>query len=315
MSIRQPSPAEPLTADEASGIRDLVEAATAVDGARSLSEQFALSVASRDGVVEHLLYAAPDTGDRPLGYAQVRPGEGGEPPSAELIVDPAHRRRGIGSALLARLPQDVRLWDHTGSEASAAFAQARGLRAVRALHRMERPVGSTDGVADWGQATLPDGVRVRSFEPGRDEDEWLRVNALAFAHHPEQGALTRTDLDQRMEQPWFDPTGLILIVEDGADTASSGDRVAAFHWTKIDPPGSATGEVYVVGVSPDWQGKGLGRAVTILGLDHLRDAGVGTIDLYVDEENAAAIHTYRALGFDSAEIHSQYSRYSPDMSA
>lgn len=314
MSIRRPSPSEPLTETEASGILELVDAAVGTDGARSLSEQFALSVTSRDPDVEHLLYAAQGTSGRPLGYAQVRPGENGEPPSAELIVDPEHRRRGIGSELLAALPENVRLWDHTAGEASRAFAQARGLRSVRALHRMERPVDPGDGAAEWGESRLPDGVRVRAFEPGRDEDEWLRVNAAAFAHHPEQGSLTRKDLDQRMAQEWFDPAGLILVVEDDG-AAGSGDKVAAFHWTKIDPPGSSTGEVYVVGVSPDWQGKGLGRAVTILGLDHLRAAGVTTIDLYVDQENAAAMHTYRALGFDSAEIHSQYARYSPDMSA
>jgi mycothiol synthase len=147
---------------------------------------------------------------------------------------------------------------------------------------------------------------VRSFERGRDEGEWLRINAAAFVDHPEQGALTRADLEQRMAQPWFDPQGLILVVE--ADEPS---HVVAFHWTKVDPPGGIRGEVYVVGVDPVHQGEGLGKAVTILGLDHLRDRGLAEVVLYVDEENTAALHTYRSLGFATLEIHRQYAAGGP----
>ena len=149
---------------------------------------------------------------------------------------------------------------------------------------------------------LPAGVTVRSY---RDDDaaEVVRVNAAAFASHPEQGSLTRRDLEQRMEQPWWDPAGFILIVD-----ASASDQIAAFHWTKVDPPDGDTGEVYVVGVAPDRQGEGLGKAVTILGLDHLRARGLRDVVLYVDEGNVAAVRTYAGLGFTDREIHRQYAR-------
>ena len=86
------------------------------------------------------------------------------------------------------------------------------------------------------------------------------------------------------------------------------DQIAAFHWTKVDPPDGDTGEVYVVGVSPDRQGEGLGKTVTILGLDHLRARGLRDVVLYVDEDNVAAVRTYAGLGFADREVHRQYAR-------
>jgi mycothiol synthase len=155
----------------------------------------------------------------------------------------------------------------------------------------------------WPAAVVPERYAVRGFEPGRDEDAWLALNAAAFAHHPEQGSLTRVDLDQRTAEPWWDPDGLLLVVE-----AADPDRLVASHWTKVDPPDGDVGEVYVVAVSPEHQGEGLGRAVTVLGLDHLRSLGLARVVLYVDEENTAAVRTYRGLGFEDVEVHRQFAR-------
>ena len=148
---------------------------------------------------------------------------------------------------------------------------------------------------------LPEGITLRSFVPGRDEDEWLAVNAAAFASHPEQGGWTRAELEHREAQPWFDPAGFFLAVRAG--------RLAGFHWTKIhEPAGGAgrTGEVYVVGVHPAEQGTGLGRALTLAGLHYLRDREIPWVMLYVDGENTAAIRLYESLGFAQAATDVMY---------
>ncbi|MDN5795892.1 MAG: mycothiol synthase [Intrasporangium sp.] len=289
----------PLSPAESHAILRLAEHARQADSSAALSEQFRLSVESRDDQsATHLLaYAAPPA---LAGYAQSRSGGPGEPASAEIVVDPDHRGAGVGAALLAELPADVRLWSHDSDGAATAFARTQGFVPVRELHFMGRSL--TSGPA-WPAARLPGGFAVRRFEPGRDEHGWLRVNAAAFAHHPEQGALGMPDLEQRMAQPWFDPDGFILVVRQGEP-----DRIAAFHWTKVDPPGGPVGEVYVVGVAPEHQGLGLGTAVTVLGLDHLRQAGQDDVVLYVDQDNTAALHTYRSLGFGDLQVHRQFAR-------
>ncbi|MCU1535685.1 MAG: mycothiol biosynthesis acetyltransferase [Humibacillus sp.] len=297
-------PLAPLSAPHAEAVLALAEAATVRDGSAPLSEQFVLSVRSRERTestgVTHVLALEDHT---VVGYAQVRVGAEGEPPSAELVVAPDHRRQGVGTRLARALPADARLWSHgsgTAATAASAFAGSLGLTPVRRLHVMGRSL--TDGPA-WPPATVPRGYAVRTFEPGRDEQAWLDLNAAAFAHHPEQGSLRMPDLEQRMAQPWWDPAGLILVVD-----ADSPGTLAASHWTKVDPPGGSVGEVYVVAVSPDRQGHGLGRLVTVLGLDHLRALGLARVVLYVDEENVAAVRTYTALGFTDLEVHQQFAR-------
>ena len=279
-----------LTPDQQAAVLTLVAAARDVDGVAPMSEQSLLAAQGRSGRgVEHVLAYADD---ELAGYLQL------DDDSAELVVDPAHRRHGVGSELLDHVPAGTRLWAHGDLGAAQDFARDRGLEVVRELFVLGRRF---DEAGPVDPVELPDGLVARAFRPGQDEDEWLRVNAAAFAHHPEQGRMTRADLDARMAEDWFDPAGLILIVPE-ADPQT----VAASHWTKRH---SATvGEVYVVAVDPAYQGKGLGRPVTLLGLQYLRDHGVEDVILYVDGDNPAALKVYRGLGFTTRSVDRMFAR-------
>lgn len=281
----------------------LVAAAERADGVAPLSEQSLLAVRGRTGrpPLHRLAYAGAHLG----GYAQLVDG------SAEVVVDPAWRRRGLGSALLQELPPTTRVWAHGDRPAAQGFARAHGLQAVRELWLLGR--GAGDGTLP--PAVLPPGLVARAFVPGQDEAEWLRVNAAAFADHPEQGRMTRADLDARMAEDWFDPAGLILVVPE-EDSRS----IAASHWTKTEPrtepridhgaapDGRRVGEVYVVAVDPAYQGQGLARPLTLLGLHHLYGQGCTDVVLYVDGDNPAALRVYRSLGFTTRSVDRMYAR-------
>ena len=278
-------------------------AAAAADGVMPLSEQAMLHVRhggegdGGPGGVDLLTTAdGTTTGGTVTGYAHLEWEEPGVA-SAELVVDPAHRRRGIGRALLTGLAEQagdgsLRVWAHGDLPAAAELARAAGLSRVRALFQLSRPLPDP-----LPEPSLPAGVTVRTFQPGRDEESWLRLNALAFAHHPEQGAWTRIDLDRREQEDWFDPEGFFLAERAG--------RLVGFHWTKVHD--SETGEVYVVGVDPAEQGSGLGRALTLTGLRYLRDdRELAEVMLYVDETNRAAVRMYERLGFTLAATDVMY---------
>ncbi|WP_153396827.1 mycothiol synthase [Ornithinicoccus halotolerans] len=308
-------PREHLEPRPSAEVMALAVRATTHDGIRPLSEQTVLNLrrlaeAPGETASTHLVVEeSPGVIDsHVLGYAHV---ERTEPPSAEIVVDPSHRRQGIGGALVRSVLEhfpDARLWAHGNLPAAQGLARAHGLTVVRELWQMARPLAG-----EWSElpeVELPEGFSSRAFEVGRDEQAWLQVNARAFADHPEQGRTTAVDLAERMAEPWFDPSGFLLI-EDQHVPEGQPARLAAFHWTKIEPaqPGHSTapdGEVYVVGVDPDYQGRGLGRAVTVLGLRHLLACGMERAVLYVDGDNAAAIATYHRLGFERTSVDVQY---------
>ena len=74
------------------------------------------------------------------------------------------------------------------------------------------------------------------------------------------------------------------------------------------PGDEPIGEVYVVGVRPDHQGRGLAGPLTRLGLAHLAGLGLGEVELYVEGDNAPALATYGRAGFERKALHVMYSR-------
>ncbi|MEV0844957.1 mycothiol synthase [Streptomyces sp. NPDC049954] len=290
-----------LSPQQAGEVGELLAEAARRDGRQAVSEQGRLRLrgGAREGVLHLLLTAADGT---LAGYAQLDGSDPVEPPAAELVVHPALRARGhgraLGKALLAASGKRLRVWAHGGHPAARHLAQVLGLALFRELRQLRRPLDRLG----LPEPVLPEGVSVRAFVPGADEADWLAVNAAAFAHHPEQGNLTRRDLEDRMAEPWFDPKGFFLAVRDeGTEDA----ELVGFHWTKVHAE-ERLGEVYVVGVRPGAQGGGLGKALTTIGLLHLAAEGLPTAMLYVDADNTAAVSVYERLGFTTHETDLMY---------
>ena len=284
-----------LSADEQVAVVALVAAAEHADGVAPVGEQVLRELAGQS--TEHLL--ATDSDGAVVGYLNLTPTG-----TAELVVHPQARRRGIGTALvgaaIGRCGSSTRFWAHGTLPAAQALASACNLRAVRELIQMRRPLH------DFPDHSAPQDISIRGYSGTGDNAELLRVNNAAFSWHPEQGGWTESDLVQRVSEPWFDPEGLFLAF----DEASS--ELLGFHWTKVHDGGAGQGlgEVYVLGVDPSAQGRGLGRTLTLLGLGYLarrlRHHEQATVMLYVESDNLAAIRTYEGLGFVRAGVDTAY---------
>ena len=286
----------------------LIEQITDFDGLSPVSEH----------VLLHLRHGGDDQGrhfllwhgQELIAYAHLDVTDEVDGPSAEIAVAPKARTDELGreliSEILAATPSGrLRLWAHGEQADAGRWALSLGFRHLRTLWQMRRSL-----LAPLPQAVFPDDVVLRTFVPGQDDEEWVKINALAFAGHMEQGDWTIEDLHRRMQEPWFSVPGFLIA----ADRATG--RMLGFHWTKVH--GSletdnhaghvheAIGEVYVVGVDPTLQGKGLGRALTLAGLHHLRSRGLVQSMLYVDATNESAIALYEHMGFARWDVDVMY---------
>ena len=267
-------------------------AATAVDGHPPFNEQAMLDLAS--GRRTPLLISV---GDEPVGAAILGQGE------LDFVIAPAHRGHGHGGEalrqILADAPDQLTAWSHGDHPAARVLANRYRLAAARTL--LQLGASLTREIPAEAAPAAHSGARIGAFRPGVDDEEWVALNALVFASHPEQGSLTRADLAARQTEPWFDP-GDFLLARDEATGALIG-----YTWLKIEP-GSPTGEIYVIGVHPDAAGRGLGRALLLAGMERLRDRGCTSATLYVEAHNTPAVNLYRSLGFTDHTVDVQYRR-------
>ena len=290
-----------LVPEDVGAISQLLAAATAADEHQPLDDHTWLDLVQGGRGDFAALVAWEEGHPHPVGYAQVT--RGADSWAIEYVVDPHHRVPGntVGVDLLAEAGRliaqqgggHVHLWVGRSGPQSDRVAAAIGLRPGRTLYQMRRRLPVEPELA---LAALPP---TRAFVPGRDEEQWLEVNNRAFEWHPEQGGWDLATLKERESAPWFDPEGFLVHEEGG--------RIAGFCWTKVhaehDPP---LGEIYVVAVDPGVSRRGLGRGLTLAGLDHLSRKCVPVGMLYVDAGNLRAVKLYVDLGFVVNHIDQAY---------
>ncbi|ARG63012.1 MULTISPECIES: mycothiol synthase [Mycobacterium] len=295
-----------LTADQQQEVREIISAATEFDGVAPVGEQVLRELGQQR--THHLVVSDSRAGNAIVGYLNLSPAHDADSAMAELVVHPQARRRGVGTAMvcaaLTKTHGKNQFWAHGTLQAARATAAALGLAPVRELVQMRR------SLRDIPEPAIPDGLRIRRYAGPTDDAELLRVNNAAFSYHPEQGGWTQLQLAERRGEPWFDPAGLFLAFDVSSGREA---KLLGFHWTKIHHDQPGLGEVYVLGVDPAAQGRGLGKALTLIGLSSLarRLAGAGTaqeptVMLYVESDNVAAMRTYHSLGFVTHSVDTAY---------
>ena len=286
-----------LDADQIREIRRIAAVAESRDGVAPLGEQPMLALDRPAPGVAHVL-AVDDVGL--AGYAQAADSDDGQ--VVEFVVDPDRRGRGIATALvewmLRRHPR-MKFWAHGDRPEAAAIAASHDMASVRELLVMTR---TRDGAPELPAVSEREDVEILDLTQayarfGEDavDSAVLRVNNAAFSWHPEQGGWSLETLRERMGVDWFDPHGFFVALEPDEPM-----RLLGFHWTKNVPVAageSPLGEVYVVGVDPSAQGRGLGQLLTAVGIAYLEGIGIDEVELYVEGDNTAALHAYEKLGF------------------
>ena len=269
----------------------MIRAVEIADREPSLSEYKSMRIDGRLDAREHIARSADG---RIIGYAQAAwhrgiVGDDGHW-AVEIVVVPEHRDTQVPLDLIESIrseagDSDITLWARADYIANAA--RSSGWSRHRELWEMRRPLPSA-----CPQFGLTD-FELTTFRMGVDEKAWLDANNAAFAGHPENVSMTRRDLEHRLAQPWFDVEGFFL--------AWDGDDLAGSCWTKIHEDGM--GEIYIVGVVPGWEGRGLGKALVCHGLNYLSEVRhVSRVKLYVDSENERAVGLYAKMGFETTRI-------------
>ena len=292
--IQQLSHLDPLSQDRVLG---LVASVTDHDGVPPLAEHVLLHLRHGGDIADSHFLA--EISGQLAGYAHLDLTDVIEGPSAEIVVSAECRNKGIGSALHQAVKEvagdRLRLWSHGDLPGAQVIAERHGFQRVRTVVQMRRSLG--DPIPE-----IDPSIAIRSFLVGLDEPAWLSLNNIAFAGHPEQADWSERDFQIRRQESWFEPTGFLIAEMDG--------EMAGFCWTKVhgghshqhsptDPihDHDPIGEIYIMGVSPKFRQRGVGRAVTIAGLRYLRYQGIYSAMLYVDSSNASAMKLYQSLGF------------------
>ena len=284
-----------LSKSQQESVLALINAAHDFDGTPPIAEHVLLHL--RHGGDKSDSHLVIEENNQVIAYAHLDTTDLVAGPSVEAVVHPNHRSKGLGSSILKEAIKvcgdKTRIWSHGDLPAAKAIAASLNLERLWSNLLMSKPLGEIQPVT----SKYP----MRTFMPDIDNQAFLSLNNKVFANYPDQGGWSEGDLKVRLNESWFDEKGF-FVAEDKSE-------LIGFCWTKIhgahthshngedDHGHDALGEIYVLAVNPDYKGQGVGRDLTITGLNYLKYQGLNNVMLYVGVENTPAFNLYKSLGF------------------
>ena len=248
-------------------IADLERRVVAADGGRLKLEWNSLRQRGGQDVEDVLWW----DGERLLGFLGIYTHGA---PTIELagMVDPAARRRGIGTALLDAGLQVCQERDHDAvllvvprpSIAGRALAQRRGGVLEHSEHAL-RLVG--------------DPVEVPA-------DDRVTIRAATAADQPAVRELLRRGFGKDEPEAAAPDPDTLLVERDGQPVGT----------VRLTPEAEGAG-VYGFVIDPDFQGRGIGRDVLHRLCRMARADGATAVQLDVATDNDRALNLYTSLGF------------------
>jgi mycothiol synthase len=285
-----------LSKSQQESVLALIKAAHDFDGTPPIAEHVLLHL--RHGGDKSDSHLVIEGNNQVIAYAHLDATDLVAGPSVEAVVHPNHRSKGLGSSILKEAIKvcgdKTRIWSHGDLPDAKAIAASLNLERLWSNLLMSKPLGEIQPVT----SKYP----IRTFIPTLDNQAFLSLNNKVFANYPDQGGWSEDDLKVRLNESWFDEKGFFVAEDKG--------ELIGFCWTKIhgahthshtgeddDHGHDALGEIYVLAVNPDYKGQGVGRDLTITGLNYLKYQGLNNVMLYVGVENTPAFNLYKSLGF------------------
>ena len=285
-----------LSKSQQESVLALIRAAHDFDGTPAIAEHVLLHL--RHGGDKSDSHLVIEENKEVIAYAHLDTTDLVAGPSVEAVVHPQHRDKGWGALIIKEAitvcGDRTRIWSHGDLPAAKAIAASLKLERLWSNLLMSKSLGEIQPVI----SKYP----IRTFIPGLDNQAFLALNNKVFANYPDQGGWSEDDLKVRVNESWFDDKGFFVAEDKG--------ELIGFCWTKIhgahthshnggddDHGHEALGEIYVLAVNPDYKGQGIGRDLTITGLNYLKYQELNNVLLYVGVENKPALKLYKSLGF------------------
>jgi len=241
-----------------------------------------------------------------VGYIDVRSELGIGRAVLDCLVHPEHRRKGLATELFhyasrragesgARVAHVSVLEDNV---AAKGLLSKLGFRYVRRFLDLRLELSKARLLAGE-QVALP----YRHLQRG-EEDKLTQIQNRSFAGTWAYNPNTVEEIAYRLNLIGCSPEDVILVFQ--------GDRAVGYCWTATnlgeDAAGTNKGRIFMLGVDPDYRGKGIGRRALLAGLAHLRSKGIEAAELTVDSENAAACALYESVGFKISSASAWYEK-------
>jgi mycothiol synthase len=289
------STVESLNTTQQEDVLEIINAAYAIDKVSPLSEHVELHLKhGGDKPISHILITQ---NSKVIGYGHLDQTDLVEGPSAEIVVHPDQRNKGIAKLIIEQIESQLgekplRLWARGDTTEANNFALSLGYSPIRNILQMRRSLLSTLSDFEINKKFV-----LTTFQGEKDSQDILNINKNAFINLPDQAAWSISDLNLRIKEDWFDPNGLAIL-------RTTTNQPVGFCWTKVHGHHShghqPIGELYVLAVINEFQGQGLGKHLTLWGLHHLRSLDLSEAMLYVDANNENAKKIYTELGFQYA---------------
>jgi mycothiol synthase len=232
-----------------------------------------------------------------VGFADVRPELEIGRTVLRLLVHPKHHKRGLAAKLVDRAISRTRelglVTLHVNilhdSPVAKQLLTKMGFTLIREFLELRLDFSKTD---------LPEisntAPRCRSLQPG-EEEKLTQLQNRSFTGSWGYNVNTVEEIIYRISLPNSFPEDILLAFDS--------DKPIGYCWTRISfwknkTSGEGSGRITMLGVDPDYRGRGLGRHILFAGLSYLKSKDLRVVEVTVDSENQTAYALYKSVGFE-----------------